>query len=73
MATLAAGEWLEIEVPNNTFPVEISIDGGEPVKAWIDRVPQYVAKVRVPQLRRGRHGAIAFAGGRQYAVEFEVF
>lgn len=72
MATLAEGDWLEIEVPDNTFPVHIAIDGNEPEAAWIDRVPHYVAKVKVGPLRRGRHGAVAYAAGQQYPVEFEV-
>ena len=71
--TLQAGDWLEIEVPNNTFPVAISIDGAEPVNAWIDRIPQYVAKIKVPDLRRGRHSAVAYAGGKQHTLDFEVF
>lgn len=70
---LSAGEWLEIEVPDNTFPVQISIDGNEPVMAWIDRVPHYVAKIRVPELRRGQHSATAITGSGRYETQFEVF
>lgn len=73
MAALRAGDWLEIEVPNNSFPVEISIDGNEPVKAWLDRVPQYVAKIKLPELRRGQHSATALTGSGRYEIQFEVF
>jgi hypothetical protein len=70
---LQEGQWLTIEVPNNSYPVHIAIDGGEAEPAWIDRIPEYVGKVRVGSLRRGRHTATAITEGQSYTVEFEVY
>jgi hypothetical protein len=72
MTQLSEGDWLQIPVPDNAFPVHISIDGNERQPAWIDRTPGYVAQIRLPALRRGRHGAVAYASGQTYQVEFEV-